>query len=83
MTLDCIKQLLCKFKGIKLRQRNGYFESIIILLMRYYTTKNLVGRKIGYFMPIIFFPIGLLTILIDKLLPSEELTTGYYISALK
>ena len=78
-----LSSFLKEFNDIKIYSRNGFFESIIVLLLRYWTAKNRLASKIGILFIFIFFPLGFIAILLDKLFANDDVTTGYYVKATK
>jgi len=77
-------ELLFKdFSNVKIYERNGWLESILVIFIRLDKEKNILSRLLGKIFIIIAFIILPLVLLIQLLFPSKKITTGYYIEAQK
>lgn len=77
------KLIFKNFSEVKVLRRNGWLESVFVNILRLEKEKNFLSKIIGKFfiiLNIIFYPI---IIIVQKIAPSEKLTTGYFIIAIK
>lgn len=74
--------LLKDFSDVKIEPRNSYFEAIDVLWMR---TAQSTKRRAKLFsfiaVPIVYFVYRPFTLLLSKLVNSDEMTTGYTVTA--
>ena len=75
--------LLNDFSEVKIKKRNGWLESIFINIIRLEKEKNILSKILGKSFILIYFIFLPLILLIQKIITSEKLTTGYYIEAKK
>ena len=78
-----LKYLLNKFNDIKIKERNSYFDSIIVLYIRLIRSRYISDRFIGLFflsISLVFYP---LIYILSKIIRSDLITTGYVCSARK
>jgi len=78
-----LKSLFSKFRSVKIKNRNGWLESIFVNFIRLYKEKNIFAKLTGIFFAlsyIVFYPF---IILIQKIIVSNKLTTGYFVIAKK
>jgi len=78
-----LEMLLKNFSEVKIRKRNGWLESIFVNIIRLEKEKNLLSKITGKVFILFYFILLPLILLIQKLITSEKLTTGYYIEAKK
>ncbi len=77
------KLIFKNFSEVKVLRRNGWLESIFVNIVRLEKESNILSKIIGklfIILNIIFYPI---IIIIQKIVPSKKLTTGYFIIAVK
>jgi len=77
------KLIFKNFSEVKVLRRNGWLESIFVNIVRLEKESNVLSKIIGklfIILNIIFYPI---IIIIQKIVPSKKLTTGYFIIAVK
>ncbi|MDN3667879.1 class I SAM-dependent methyltransferase [Echinicola jeungdonensis] len=76
--------LFKKFKDLNITERNSYFEAIDVLWVRILqiqsSRSNLISKII---IPLVFFLKRPLTNLLDKILKTDAMTTGYNLIAIK
>ena len=78
-----LRMLLNDFSEVKIKKRNGWLESIFINIIRLEKEKNILSKILGKSFILIYFIFLPLILLIQKIITSEKLTTGYYIEAKK
>lgn len=78
-----LSYLLRDFRDVKIKNRNNYFESTIVLFLRYWSVKGLNNKILGLFFVLLLFPLVYIARLFDSLLNSDNSTTGYYSTAQK
>lgn len=79
-----LKNLLKMFESVEVTERNSYFEAIDVLWVRTLYLKSdhsfILTRLI---VPFVYYLKRPLTILLTKLFPSDAMTTGYNVLAIK
>ena len=78
-----LKKLFSNFESIKITNRNGWLESIFVNFIRLYKEKNFISKITGAIFTIFYFFFYPLIILIQKIIVSNKLTTGYFVVAKK
>ena len=79
-----LEMLLESFRDVVVTQRNTYFEAIDVLWMRLLLEKSPRALIAGYvFVPIIYFIKRPITMLLNRLIPVNGMTTGYIATAIK
>ena len=77
------KLIFKNFSKLKVLRRNGWLESIFVNFIRLEKENNILSKIIGK----LFIIINILTypiiVVIQKIIPSKKLTTGYFIIATK
>jgi uncharacterized membrane protein (DUF485 family) len=75
--------LFSSFSDIKIIKRNGWLESIFVNFIRLEKERNIFSKIVGKFFLIIYFIFYPLIQLLQKIITSDKITTGYYIQAIK
>ena len=78
-----LKLLFKDFANVKIYERNGWLEAIFVIFIRLEKEKNILSRLLGKTFTIIAFLILPLILLIQFIIPSKKITTGYYVEAQK
>lgn len=78
-----LKMLFNDFAEVEIKRRNGWLESIFVNIIRLEKEKNILSKIIGKMFILIYTILLPLIILIQKIITSEKLTTGYYVEAKK
>ena len=78
-----LKLLFSEFKKVEIKKRNGWLESIFVNIIRLEKEKNIFSKVLGKTFILVYFLLFPLIIIIQKIFPSEKLTTGYYVEAQK
>ena len=78
-----LKMLFNDFAEVEIKKRNGWLESIFVNIIRLEKEKNILSKIIGKMFILIYTILLPLIILIQKIITSEKLTTGYYVEAKK
>ena len=71
------------FAEVEIKRRNGWLESIFVNIIGLGREKNILSKIIGKMFILIYTVLLPLIILIQKIITSEKLTTGYYVEAKK
>ena len=77
------KLIFKDFSNVKVLRRNGWLESVFVNIIRLEKEKNIISKIVGklfIILNILFYPI---IIIIQKIVTSKKLTTGYFIVAIK
>ena len=75
--------LFSDFTEVEIKKRNGWLESTFVNIIRLEKEKKIVSKIVGKTFILIYFILLPLILLIQKIVVSEKLTTGYYIEAKK
>ena len=78
-----LKMLFKNFSEVKIIKRNGWLESIFVNIIRLEKEKNILSKNTGRLFIILYFLLMPIIIIIQKIIPSEKLTTGYFVEAKK
>ena len=78
-----LKMLFKNFSEVKIIKRNGWLESIFVNIIRLEKEKNILSKNIGRLFILLYFLLMPIIIIIQKIIPSEKLTTGYFVEAKK
>ena len=78
-----LKMLFKNFSEVKILKINGWLESIFVNIIRLEKEKNILSKNIGRIFIILYFLLMPIIIIIQKIIPSEKLTTGYFVEAKK
>ena len=78
-----IKFLFKDFSQINIKERNGWLESIFIIIIRLEKEKNFFCKITGKIFILLYFLLYPIIQIIQKVMPSKKITTGYYIEAKK
>ena len=77
------KLIFKDFSDVKILKRNGWLESVFVNIIRLEKEKNILSKIIGKLFIIINIILYPIIIFLQKIAPSNKLTTGYFIIALK
>jgi len=78
-----LKMLFSNFSEVEIKKRNGWLESIFVNFIRLEKEKNILSKILGKFFILAYYIFYPLIILLQKIITSNKLTTGYYIEAKK
>jgi SAM-dependent methyltransferase len=78
-----LKLLLKDFSEVKIINRNGWLESIFVNLIRMEKENNILSKILGKTFLLLYFITLPLILFLQKIMPSDKLTTGYFIEAKK
>ena len=78
-----LKSLCKRFNNVDVKARNGWFETILVLFVRLRMEKNILSRLVGNFFVLFYFVLSPITYILQKLIKSDRITTGYFLSARK
>lgn len=77
------KLIFKDFSDVRILKRNGWLESVFVNIIRLEKEKNILSKIIGKLFIIINIILYPIIIFLQKIAPSNKLTTGYFIIALK
>lgn len=75
--------LFQNFKEVVVKPRNGWFETILVLFVRLRMERNILSKIIGNLFILIYFLLTPVTYLLQSIIKSEKITTGYFVYAKK
>ena len=75
--------LFKNFSEVKIIERNGWLETILVIFTRLEKEKNFFSKLLGKIFTIISFLILPFVLLLQIIFPSKKITTGYFIEARK
>ena len=75
--------LFQNFKEVVVKPRNGWFETILVLFVRLRMERNILSKMIGNLFILIYFLLTPITYLLQRIIKSEKITTGYFVYAKK
>ena len=75
--------LFQNFKEVVVKPRNGWFETILVLFVRLRMERNILSKIIGNLFILIYFLLTPVTYLLQSIVKSEKITTGYFVYAKK
>ena len=78
-----LKMLFKNFSEVKILKRNGWLESIFVNIIRLEKEKNILSKVVGKTFTLLYFILLPIILIIQIIVPSERLTTGYYVEAKK
>mgnify|MGYP006108485955 FL=1 len=78
-----LKMLFKDFSEVNIIKRNGWLESIFVNIIRLEKERNILAKITGKLFIILYFLLMPVILIIQKIIPSEKLTTGYFIEAKK
>lgn len=78
-----IKFLFKDFSKINIKERNGWLEAIFVMIIRLEKEKNFFSKITGKFFILLYFLFYPIIQIIQKIITSKKVTTGYFIEAKK
>ena len=78
-----LETLFENFKEVVVKPRNGWFETILVLFVRLRMERNVLSKIIGNLFILIYFLLTPITYLLQSIIKSEKITTGYFVYAKK
>ena len=78
-----LEMLFQNFSEVNIKRRNGWLESIFVNFIRLEKEKNIISKFVGKIFILLYFILMPLIVLLQKIIPSEKLTTGYFVEAKK
>ena len=82
-TLHGLEMLFKNFSEVSITSRNGWLESVFINFIRLEKEKNILSKIVGKIFIILYFFLLPLILILQKIITSKKLTTGYYVEARK
>ena len=77
------KLIFKDFSDVKVLRRNGWLESVFVNIIRLEKEKNIISKIVGKLFIILNILLYPIIIIIQKIVTSKKLTTGYFIVAIK
>jgi SAM-dependent methyltransferase len=77
-TFHGLRSLFRHFEQVTLRERNGYFAAIAVLILRNYAIGREAHHRRSLLLSPLLVPLALALALFDRVLPSLDGTTGYF-----
>ena len=78
-----LKLLFKEFSTVEIYQRNGWLEATFNIFVRLRFEKNFLSKIFGNIFVLIAYILAPFFILLQKIFPSNKITTGYFIKAIK
>jgi len=78
-----LKLLFKNFSKVEIKKRNGWLESIFVNIIRLEKENSLSSRILGKTFLILYYLLFPIIFIIQKIFPSNNLTTGYFVEAIK
>ncbi|MEL7067704.1 MAG: class I SAM-dependent methyltransferase [Cyanobacteria bacterium J06581_3] len=78
-----LEYLLRGFESVHVRERNSYFSTIVVLLSRLIMSKNKTDRVLGAAFTALSALLSPVIWVLNSLISSRNITTGYFLTATK
>lgn len=78
-----LKEIFKKFSKVEIKEKNGWLESIFVLIMRIKKNRSFMNKILGNSFLLLYFILYPLILVIQKIFKTNSLTTGYYLKAIK
>jgi SAM-dependent methyltransferase len=78
-----LKLMFKKFSDVEIYERNGWLEAVFVILVRMRFEKNFLSRIFGNILTLISYILIPFFLLLQKIFPSNRVTTGYFLKAKK
>ena len=78
-----LKEIFKDFSKVEIKEKNGWLESIFVLIMRIKKSKSFLNKILGNSFLLLYFLLYPLILIIQKIFKTNSLTTGYYLKAIK
>jgi len=72
-----LAHLLKSFKTVSIKPRNSYLESIFVLLLRLFVSSNISDKLSSVVLVLLVIPSAPILLVLNKLIKSEDSTSGY------
>ena len=78
-----LKEIFKEFSKVEIKEKNGWLESIFVLIMRIKKSRSFLNKILGNSFLMLYFLLYPLILIIQKIFKTNSLTTGYYLKAIK
>ena len=78
-----LKEIFKEFSKVEIKEKNGWLESIFVLIMRIKKSRSFMNKILGNSFLLLYFILYPLILVIQKIFKTNSLTTGYYLKAIK
>jgi hypothetical protein len=78
-----LKEIFKEFSKVEIKEKNGWLESIFILIMRIKKNRSFPNKILGNSFLLLYFFLYPLILIIQSIFKTNSLTTGYYLKAIK
>ena len=78
-----LKEIFKEFSKVEIKEKNGWLESIFVLIMRIKKSRSLLNKILGNSFLLLYFLLYPLILIIQNIFKTNGLTTGYYLKAIK
>tara|TARA_B110000503_G_C7078068_1_gene383853 strand:- start:71 stop:733 length:663 start_codon:yes stop_codon:yes gene_type:complete len=78
-----LKEIFKEFSKVEIKEKNGWLESIFILIMRIKKSRSFLNKILGNSFLLLYFFLYPLILIIQNIFKTNGLTTGYYLKAIK
>ncbi len=78
-----LKEIFKEFSKVEIKEKNGWLESIFVLIMRIKKSRSFLNKILGNSFLFLYFFLYPLILIIQSIFKTNSLTTGYYLKAIK
>ena len=78
-----LKEIFKEFSKVEIKEKNGWLESIFVLIMRIKKSRSILNKILGNSFLLLYFFLYPLILIIQSIFKTNSLTTGYYLKAIK
>jgi len=78
-----LKEIFKEFSKVEIKEKNGWLESIFVLIMRIKKSRSFLNKILGNSFLLLYFFLYPLILIIQSIFKTNGLTTGYYLKAIK
>jgi len=78
-----LKNIFINFSNLKIKPRNGWLETIFVILIRFIKEKSILMKFLGLLFIILYFLLYPIIQLIQYFFKTKKITTGYFLKAVK
>jgi hypothetical protein len=78
-----LKEIFKEFSEVEIKEKNGWLESIFVIIMRIKKSKSFLNKILGNSFVLLYYFLYPLILIIQSVFKSKSLTTGYYLKAIK
>ena len=78
-----LKEIFKDFSKVEIKEKNGWLESIFVLIMRIKKSRSFLNKILGNSFLLLYFFLYPLILIIQSIFKTNSLTTGYYLKAIK